>query len=533
MLKCIAFAGTGKTSTFVSYAQTYEEWLMLYLAFNKSVETEAKSKFPFNVKPKTVHALAWASEGRKYKEIVSSVRYYHVTKRLKVNVYAATLICQTLDNWLNSADDDFMPIHAAPDFQKKYKHDITNDLINSARVIWKEMCSQTPPFQMTHSGYLKLYQLSKPRLPQGVIMLDEAQDTNPVTFDIVNRQRQFGTRVLLAGDPYQQIYSWRGAVDAMSSQDCHALYLTQSFRFGAKVAGVANKILGTFFNEQKQVVGNGKPDGIVSGFGPDEKFTIICRTNNELFTLAIENATANKNIHVIGEQGFNTFLAGLLDVYALYRNNHSAIKDRSMQFFKTYDEFKTFANDRADSEMLSKIWIVEKYGNALPRHIEKVKQMNGAEAFAQVILVTAHKSKGLEWDNVMLANDFTDLYDSKGQLVQIKQHVMADKSLTEEQRKVKLLDAVEKDEINLLYVAATRARRSLKINSDLATLMTPSAEHGAPGLTTLALCADDDDDDDENEVPIEAVHVPSRPRELFDNAATSGDDDDDEEENES
>src|SRR5690349_19209490 len=91
MLKCVAYAGTGKTSTFVSYADANYESSMLYLAFNKSVETEAKSKFPANVKPKTVHALAWASKGRDYPDIAGQVRYFHVTKRLKVDVYAATL----------------------------------------------------------------------------------------------------------------------------------------------------------------------------------------------------------------------------------------------------------------------------------------------------------------------------------------------------------------------------------------------------------------------------------------------------------
>jgi F-box protein 18 (helicase) len=501
MLKCVAFAGAGKTSTFIAYANANPDDNMLYLAFNKSVETEAKSKFPSNVRPKTVHALAWASKGREYKDIASNVRYFHVTKRLKVDVYAATLICQTLDNWLNSADEDFAPVHAAPDFQKKYKNDITSDLLNSAKVIWHEMIKCVPPFQMTHSGYLKLYQLSQPRLPQGVIMLDEAQDSNPVTFDIVNRQRQFGARVLLAGDPYQQIYSWRGAVDAMSNQDCTALYLTQSFRFGNAVARVANKILNTFFNEEKSLVGNGKPDSIVSSFPAGEKFTIICRTNTELFTRAVDHATANQHIHVIGEQGFKMFLDSLLDVYALYCRKNSEVKDRSLQFFRDYDEFKKFANDRADAEMLAKISIVEKYSNAMPRHVERIRQMNGAEAFAQVILVTAHKAKGLEWDNVMLANDFTDLFTDKGKLVPIKQHVMADKSLNENARKLLLEDAVEKDEINLLYVAATRAKRSLLLNGDLSMLMHhgENFQHNLGRADEGAPVPEIEDDEDESD----------------------------------
>ncbi|APS68750.1 hypothetical protein AVI55_16905 (plasmid) [Piscirickettsia salmonis] len=42
---------------------------------------------------------------------------------------------------------------------------------------------------ITHDGYLKLYQLSKPILNQyDFIMLDEAQDANPAILDIFERQ---------------------------------------------------------------------------------------------------------------------------------------------------------------------------------------------------------------------------------------------------------------------------------------------------------------------------------------------------------
>ena len=49
--------------------------------------------------------------------------------------------------------------------------------------------SSPTPMPMSHSGYLKLYQLRRPRLDvdYDVIMLDEAQDTNPAIRDIVMR----------------------------------------------------------------------------------------------------------------------------------------------------------------------------------------------------------------------------------------------------------------------------------------------------------------------------------------------------------
>jgi F-box protein 18 (helicase) len=511
MLKTVAYAGTGKTSTFVEFSRAKPAQSMLYLAFNKSVEVEAKSKFPSNVRPKTVHALAWASKGRDYANIASNVRFFHVTKRLKVDVYVATLVCQTLDNWLNSADVELMPKHAAPDVQEKFKNDMSEHLIKCAATIWNDMVSESAPFQMTHSGYLKLYQLSKPRLSQDVIMLDEAQDTNPVTFDIVQRQRAHGVCVLLAGDPYQQIYSWRGAVDAMSAQDCRALYLTQSFRFGNNVASVANKLLNTFFHEKIPVIGNGKPDGLVLDMPKAEKYTVICRTNVELFTQAVTHVSVHMNICVIGEQAFSTWISGLRDVYAIYTGKLSDVKDRSLSFFRDYKDFKKFAIDRMDMELLSKISIVEKYQSALPRHIDTVVSMNVPEGFANVILVTAHKAKGLEWDNVVLANDFSELFDEEGRLAKITQHVQADKTLSAEMRKLLLEESIEKDEINLLYVAATRAKRCLKLNADLNRLMAWKPEDEPPPRALPEKGKD--------EKPFRAPAVPTRIRDLFDDSS--------------
>ena len=58
------------------------------------------------------------------------------------------------------------------------------------------------------------------------------------------------------------------------------------------------------------------------------------------------------------------------------------------------------------------------------------------EKDAQVTVSTAHRSKGLEWPVVMLSEDFTDITDP----------------------------LLSQDETNLLYVAVTRARRTLVLN---------------------------------------------------------------------
>ena len=64
-------------------------------------------------------------------------------------------------------------------------------------------------------------------------MNSATQDLTPACIDILMRQT---APKILVGDPNQQIYSFRGAVNAMSLvQGSKVHYLTQSFRFGPQV----------------------------------------------------------------------------------------------------------------------------------------------------------------------------------------------------------------------------------------------------------------------------------------------------------
>ena len=64
---------------------------------------------------------------------------------------------------------------------------------------------------------------------------------NPTMFHIFNKQ---ATPKIIVGDPHQQIYGFRGAINALDHvESTHVLKLTQSFRFGPEIAFAANCIL--------------------------------------------------------------------------------------------------------------------------------------------------------------------------------------------------------------------------------------------------------------------------------------------------
>jgi superfamily I DNA/RNA helicase len=68
-----------------------------------------------------------------------------------------------------------------------------------------------------------------------------------------------------------------------------------------------------------------------------------------------------------------------------------------------------------------------------------------------MILTSAHRSKGLEFNQVQMADDFMDFYDEKNGVW---------KDFSE-------ADATTLEEVNLQYVAATRARKVLQVGERL------------------------------------------------------------------
>lgn len=91
-----------------------------------------------------------------------------------------------------------------------------------------------------HDHYLKMWALQEPVIPTDFLLLDEAQDTNPVMEHVLDTQRD-RAQVVLVGDSAQAVYGWRGARDIMTGSPGRHLRLSRSFRFGPALAHEANR----------------------------------------------------------------------------------------------------------------------------------------------------------------------------------------------------------------------------------------------------------------------------------------------------
>lgn len=110
VVKVMAFAGTGKTTTLVKYAEQRPHLRFLYVAFNKSVATEAQRRFPSNVDCKTVHSLAFADVGKSYhikQKLTFNVQPFALSSALpegRGGFVKAKVVAMTLNTFMASAD---------------------------------------------------------------------------------------------------------------------------------------------------------------------------------------------------------------------------------------------------------------------------------------------------------------------------------------------------------------------------------------------------------------------------------------------
>lgn len=477
VIKVTAYAGTGKTSTLRAFSEVHSKDRILYVAFNKSIQTEAAGKFPSHVTCKTAHSIAYGAFGHQFGSVPGKlqgdIKPFHVQRFLSRSLQAIpqgahTLYCgrviETVKAFLVSADSEMLARHVSVgDAPVEIKHFDPSRILADAQQVWSLMRDIKTDVPMLHDGYLKLYQLSGRSLPYSIVMLDEAQDTNPVTQAIVDAQN---ARKIYVGDRHQAIYGFRGATNAMDiirADESH--YLTGSFRFGEAVAEVANTIL-ALKDEDVRIRGLGASSR-VRPIAASEGYAFISRGNVALFNRAVQCLAKGEPFSFVGDiKGYR--FDQILDVYNLSVGDQ--VKDPFVRSFPGFDELLEYGESINDREIKSRCKVVGKYGNDIPRLIGLIEQKamppvlaedHGADLGNRIVMTTGHKSKGLEFPNVRLAGDFAELIDEEGNIFDISKASSADV-----------------EEINIQYVAVTRAQKNLHLSEQLEEYIDHVNEYG-------------------------------------------------------
>jgi ABC-type dipeptide/oligopeptide/nickel transport system ATPase subunit len=368
-----AGAGTGKTATLKLLAESAPDRKGQYVAFNKAIVEEAKAKFPANVAANTAHSLAMRAVGKDY-------RHRLPPARMKGDEIARRLFIDPF-----TARTEMGEKRLAPGF-------LAGFVMRAVRTFAQSADAQPG---LEHFPYLDGIDLPHP-----------------------DGRRTF-------------IYEWRGCEDALAefaARGAQTTYLSQSFRFGPAIADVANELLGRIEGAELRLTGSPVLDSTVGKITQPD--CVLTRTNAAAMRVVLEELAAHRRPHLVG--GGTELLAFARAANDLMNGKRTSHPE--LACFDSWEEVQEYVDfDQQGDELRLMVKLMDEYG---PERILRALDHMPAERDADLVISTAHKSKGREWDRVALAADFPD--DE--------------------------LKEVGVPELRLLYVAVTRARLVLDVS---------------------------------------------------------------------
>lgn len=453
----IALAGAGKTSTLKAIAEASQDRKILYLVFSKAMQRESEKKFPKNVTVKTVNGLAYQALGIQA-EPLSKYDRYTVAKALKCDTESAKIVIEELNGFLNS------------DLTKmNYEY---SDL---AKEFWQKICNREVNF--THQAYMKYFSIYfdnfKEKLDYDLLLVDESQDLDPIALQIT---QNFKMPRVFVGDPNQSIFGFNGNVNVFDVLEfSKKMQLTQTFRCSQNIVDWANQVL------EYKSAGIAMQTKVKQKL-PENK-AIIARTNAKIIQILysyLKNCDLNdlSNIRIPKlSRSIKELFAGPETIqnlinFAKDSDNEPQILDQNFAWLKKMiverqmndKEFRAFCMSSENPDVRQAyLLLIRSYNEDF-----SLKQLKYAllelqkhhQVMPNVWLLTAHSSKGLEFDSVVLCDDFPNLHELKAKFQEAFAHANFGKNI--EVQESARLSLAEKEqnfltEANLLYVAGTRA----------------------------------------------------------------------------
>lgn len=470
--KINAVAGSGKTTTLLEYAKKNSHLKILYLAYNKSLQIQLQEKLKeyklSHMAVSTIHSLAYnriqayqynLSHDLKvqivekvicdFEQITNQKQYYPTAEYVAlikdlINFYCNSslinLDSKLLDNYKKQSDLGAKILELLSNEKKVLAH---------IKHILSAMKNKN--IDATHDFYLKMFFLNKKissNLGYDLILVDEAQDISDVMIGVVEAQ---DCRRIYVGDSFQQIYSFRFASNALNKIDLPAYDLSKSFRFGDNFA----KVLAKDLNKLYELKSNYKLNitGIESStligkqhLNLNKPFCIISRTTFGLIQQLVHFIHDNKKIYFEG--GYNSYSFMNQTVYSIFylkQKKNDKITIEEIKDFESIYDLEQFAKDTKNQDYLNVIKFINTYGDNIFEINKKIKaKLTEKKELADIIFTTTHKAKGLEYEQVIMADDF-----------------ITKKELLNPKNKISYIKAIE--ELNIYYVAATRAKKVIQL----------------------------------------------------------------------
>lgn len=457
LIKVEAVAGAAKTTTAVELTeQMPNDCHNLYLAYNKSIATEADMKFPKNTECKTTHSLAYnaiITHGLNMDGTTGKSRTvgWFGAREIKEKITYSTkqAIIESLEGFFLSR---FTKLEDYFTEEGEYRTD--SEVFFYANQYFEMMINKE--IDVTHAFYLKLFHIL---LVDGIInfdtydclILDEAGDVNGVTLEIFLALP--ATVKLMIGDSQQNIYSFNHTINAFKVLENVGVtkHLTQSFRCSERIASIVERFSKHELDDEMVFRGVKHDNCAIS------TTAYLTRTNSGLLNYIIQFMQKGKLFNLVRNP--NEIFKVVLSVLAA--NNGKEVRDVKYKFLewdvKEFNKSKLLqleykqsplkyllALHRQDPEVQTAITTIFKYGgkNIWDAFQYAKKMFDNKKTIVPIYLTTVHSSKGLTFDEVVIGEDFN--------VVDIL-HTDYEHRENEEQ-----------EELRLAYVAMTRARISIR-----------------------------------------------------------------------
>lgn len=437
-----AVAGSGKTTTITHAANLIpNNFRVLFLAFNKNIADELRTRLPAHVEARTMNSLGagmvFKNRGKvalqtdKLDRIVKETITAHKMGEdgLSLFKFPLKVMIRRMKNLGIRPEELKGEVWTGMKEEVIYEcDDLDRDFLADWRFDGKtffECCSEllqnaidatvkAPDIDFDDQIYLPIYHGWKLR-PYDFIFVDECQDLSPSNRKLLKLVSNRHTRFCFVGDSRQAIYSFRGA-DSKSIQaireefGADRLPLSICYRCPKDVVRMAQVIAPEIEFHDGQ--GDGKVAVGTTTFDPKvfrANDLIVCRLNAPLVRAAIQLAKSGKRCVILGRD-FGKNLSNLVKGFKVKK------ADLIPQAAQTWMERKiqTYISMGKDEDSAAVKEVVDKY-EALMYFYEELKP-NTVEEFCTLIearfsdkedgistvLATVHKAKGKEYDRVYI-----------------------------------------------------------------------------------------------------------------------------------
>lgn len=451
-----AVAGSGKTTTAVQ-AIKYCDGNTIFLAFNKMIADELKSR---DVNGRTFHSICYQPVMKHFG--IKNVDFDKVRRIMKGllswddnRMYGST-ISKLVGLGKQSGIgclvgyEEFQRLFLEHDMSLETADGDLQTLFQLTRLVFDTTINDHTSCDFDDMLYWVVKE--KIKLPKfDNIFVDESQDTNAIQREILKLMCHRKTRIFAFGDKFQSIYRFRGsdsnAMDLFRDEfKCKELPLSISYRCAKTIVDFAKRY-NKDIEAHKDAV-----QGMVSQLDKwnetvfTSKDMVVCRTTRPLISLAYKLLNKKVPVTVLGRdigKGLKSLITKCeaeditqlminLDQYRHKEIDRLSKMDKQSQIEAVNDKVDTIMS-LCQSLPVNKCTLVELNSVIDELFTEKKKA---------VVFSTIHKSKGLESDRVFWLN-YQDCPAKWAKHPEDKQQ-----------------------ELNLCYVAITRAKESLFLISE-------------------------------------------------------------------